>query len=455
MIVLTLNNKLNGVKMELDLAINNCNVFNNGKIVKKNIGVKKNKIELISSKKIKAREIIEPEFEKDSKNFLIIPGGIDMHVHFRTPGKGYKANFETESKAAVSGGITTVFDMPNTNPPIIDTKTLAKKRKYLKGKSFVNYGLFFGATNTNANEVKKAHIPAIKFYLGPTTGSLLINDDKAIEKIFRIAKEKNIVCFLHCEDEIILNENKKKIKGKISVKHHNIIRSIDAEVKMVEKALKIWSKVKNKVHFTHISTPQAIELILKAKKKSKKISFGVTPHHLFLNDSMLSKLKHFGKMNPPLRDKKTQQKLLSYLRKGLIDSIESDHAPHTLEEKKRDYSKTPSGVTGVQTLLPLILNEYLNKKISLKEFIKLVSENPARIMNLKTKGKIKKGFDADLTIINLKNTQTITHKLMHYKCGWTPFNNFKLKGTIHATIVNGKIAYLENEFLGKNGKEIK
>jgi dihydroorotase len=433
-----------------EIALNFGQTILKGKTIPANIGINKGKISIISKKPVKAKT------ELNCIGKIIFPGAIDAHVHFRTPGNEKKENWETGSKSAVSGGITTVFDMPNNFPAIDSVEELEKKRNEVKGKSYCNYGFFLAATNHNLKELKKTHkAKAFKYYLGETTGKILINKDKTIIDGFKTAKKKNIPCFLHCESMKVIEENELINPKAMNVSEHNKIRSTEAEIESVKKALKLWKKTKNKIHFTHLSCPESINLILNEMNKSKKISFDVTPHHLFLNEEKLIELNNFGKINPPLRSSKEQKKILELLYFNKINFVFSDHAPHLKEEKEKPYHIAPSGVPGVQTLFLLLLNEAINVKITFNKLAEITAENPAKLMNLKSKGFIAKGFDADLIIVNpLKETQ-IKNEEMHYKCGWTPFNGFKLKGKIETTIVNGKIVFNENKFFENKGKEVK
>ncbi|MFH1588465.1 MAG: dihydroorotase [Candidatus Diapherotrites archaeon] len=433
-----------------ELALNFGQAVIKGKTIKANIGINKGKISEISQKKIHAKK------ELDCSGKLILSGAIDLHVHFRTPGAMQKEDWITGSMSAIAGGITTVFDMPNNNPSMDSMQNLRKKQKLIEGKSFVNYGLFLAATNSNLNELKKNKKYPLKYYLGETTGGILIDSFKAIEKGFSIAGKKKIPCFIHGESNKVIEENRKNFSGKLTAMHHSKIRSIGAELESIEFALKIWKKTKNRIHFTHVSSPQAVELIEEEKSRNsiakKLVSFDAAPHHLFLNNSMLEKLKNFGKMNPPLRNKAQQKKMLEFLHEGIINFVFSDHAPHLKEEKEQEYEMAPSGVPGVQTLFPLLLNEAINARLSFEKLNEITSMNPAKLMGLRKKGIINKGFDADLIIVNLFKETKIQDNAMHYKCKWTPFNGMKLKGKIEATIVNGKIAFDKKEFFEPEGK---
>ncbi|MEW6295705.1 MAG: amidohydrolase family protein [Candidatus Diapherotrites archaeon] len=293
-------NRARGKKMSL--LIKNAKIFLNGKLIQKNLFLEGGKISGITSKEMLAEETI------DAKGKIILPGAIDCHVHFREPGMTHKGDWSTESRAAACGGITTVIEMPNTIPATSTIEALKEKKEIAGKKAYCNYGIHFGAEKENLSEIEKAQgIASIKVFMGASTGNLLIKDTATLEKVFLKAKEKNKIVTLHAEEEQIIKENaeKAKEKGWNSVKYHNKIRSSEAEVKAIKKALEIQQKIGNKMHFCHVSTAAGIKEIEKAKKEGKgKISCEVSPHHLFLYEGNLRQLKNYGKMNPPLREKK-------------------------------------------------------------------------------------------------------------------------------------------------------
>ncbi|MDO8626928.1 MAG: dihydroorotase, partial [Candidatus Diapherotrites archaeon] len=337
-------------------------------------------------------------------------------------------------------GITTVLDMPNNSPPVIDTQTLENKRKIIAQKSKINFGLFFGATESNLLEIEKAeNICGIKVYYGSSTGNLLVNSHKILKKIFQIAAKKQVTVAVHAEDEKLMKKNLEKFKNEKNptAKIHSMIRSMECEEKAIKDILKTHKGTKCTLHFCHITTRKGIELIFKAKKNYKKISFEVSPHHLFLDEEKINVLGNFGKINPPLRDKSETNFLLKMLKKGKIDCIATDHAPHTIEEKEKNYFDAPSGVTGLETALSLLLDAGINPEIIAKTY----SENPAKIFGLKNKGLIKEGFDSDLIIVNPEKEWIINNSELETKCKWSPFNGWKLKGKTAITIVGGKIKF--------------
>lgn len=405
------------------LTIKNCRILENNRLIAINIFIKNGKIAKIGEEK-KADKVI------DAKGKLLLPGTIDCHVHFREPGFTHKENFLTGSKAAAAGGITTIIDMPNTNPPTLTLKELKAKRGFAK-KSIVNYGFHFGSSTDNLDQIKKAkNIASVKIFFDISTGRMLIEDDEIIQNIFKNSK---------------------------TVATH-------AEGENVKKAINFSRKSGNRLYLCHITTRKELSVIKKAKKEiKKKIRKGektsrvfaeATPHHLFLIDMDVSQLRSFGLMKPSLKCKPDRKALWKALNKGLIDTIGTDHAPHTIEEKKS--SAPPFGVPGEETLLPLMLDAVNKRKIKLSRLIELICHNPARIFGIKNKGFIKEGYDADLVLVDMNLVKIVDNKKLFTRCKWSPFNGWKLKGWPVLTIVNGNIVFENSKIKGKiKGKEVK
>jgi dihydroorotase len=387
----------------------------------------------------------------DIRGMHVLPGLIDAHVHFRTPGMTQKEDWTTGSKAALAGGVTTVFDMPNTLPPTTDAALLRKKREIIKKKALVNYGLFVGATPDNLDKILKIkNVPGIKLYMGSSTGTLLVCDKKVLEKFFAKAK----LLAIHAENEECILEGKQKFKDSKRADIHNLIRSPECAYEAVKEVLHLAKKFGTRVHICHMSTDKEVAAI--RKFKSKKVSAEVTPHHLFLTDKDYKLYGNLIKVNPPVRGLIDQVALWEGIKKGWIDIIATDHAPHTLAEKMKPYADAPSGLPGVQTMLPLLLNAVNDKKLTLPEVVKLTSYNPARIFKVKNKGSIEVGMDADLTVVNMHLPERVSKKYLFSKCGWSPFQDWVLKGWPVMTFVNGELMYEWGGKFGKVlGKEVK
>ena len=397
----------------MPILIKNCRILVKDKVFVKNILIKNNNIAKITNKEPKADKVI------DAKSNFVLPGLIDCHVHFREPGLTHKEDFLTGSMAAAKGGITTILDMPNTIPPTTTIQALEEKRK-LAAKSIVNYGLNFGATSENIADIKKAkNIAAVKLYMDYTTGDLKIDDFETMNDIFKLSK----ITIVHAEDEHVKN-------------------AVDILIK---------NKIKNQVHFAHVSSEKELEYA-KQNKISKQISVEVTPHHLFMNQDDLQHLGAFAEMKPRLKTEHDQKALWNGIQNGTVDVIASDHAPHLKEEKEK--ANYPFGVPGVETMLPLLLNAFNNNRLSLPQIQKLCCENPAKIFKIKNKGFIKEGYDADLIIVDLDKRQAVRNEDLLTKCKWSPFEGKILKGWPVTTIVNGNIVYDNGEIFDIKSKEV-
>ena len=378
----------------------------------------------------------------DAENKYILPGIIDPQVHFRDPGLTHKEDLKTGSMAAAAGGITTFFEMPNTNPSTITLDKLYEKNRVASEKSITNYSFFFGATNDNLEEIKKMDsCCGLKIFMGSSTGDLLVDDDDALDRIFKYCDK---VIAVHAEDETILKEAEKRV-SKDSFANHPDARPVEAALTATTKAVNLALKYSKKLHILHLSTAEEVEFIRK-HKASGLITAETTPQHLLLHaPNIYNEIGSFAQMNPPIREKYHQKELWAGLRDGTIDCIATDHAPHTLEEKSLPYGEAPSGMPGVQTSLTLILNEVSNERVNLEDVVKWMSENPAKLYKVKNKGFLKEGYDADITIVDMEKEQMILNENMYSKCGWTAFHNKTTKGWPITTIVNGNIIYY-NQF---------
>lgn len=429
----------------MTLTIANGHILLNGKLEKKNIIIENGKITEISNSSMGER------INADGK--IILPGLIDIHVHLREPGMTYKEDFRTGTMAAAAGGVTTVFDMPNTKPATTTALLLEEKRQTAAEKAIVNYGLYMGATTENIMEIKKARNTAgVKLYMGSSTGNLLVTDATAIKNFLGSGK----TTIIHAEDEELMKKNSEKYKNEHSPTIHAKIRNDEVEANAVKNAISILKSASDvkRAHFTHTSTAKSIEILKEAKKK-QPVSCDATPHHLFLTYEELKKQGNFAKMNPALRGKEDVEALWKGIENGVVDCIATDHAPHTIEEKEADYWEAPAGVPGLETMLPLLLDAANKKRITLEKVAELTSEKPAKLFGIQNKGKIAAGYDADLVITDMNKTKTVANEELFTKCGWSPFNGWKLKGWPLITIVNGEIVYNEGEITITKGREVK
>lgn len=375
------------------------------------------------------------QFEKN--RLLKLPGLIDPHVHFRTPGMEYKEDWKTAAKASIKGGYTTVFDMPNTIPPTVTEIALLEKKslidKQLKELGIpLRYCLFFGADKHHLNEIKKIKNQAIgiKVFMGCSTGGLVIDDDESLHAIFKIAAEEKILVAVHAEDEHRLKENAKKFVGPQSYSIHSKIRDESAAELAVKKAIQLVRLYGTQLYILHVSTHQEIDLIAQAKKEGLPVFAETTPHHLFLNTSDYQILKGRGVMNPPLRTSDHQKALFSAIKSGIIDTIGSDHAPHTLEEKAKSYGVCPSGVPGIETTLPLLFEAYHQNLLTLDNILDLTSRRAKKIFNLPD-------HPDDYVLVDLSLSKRVEDKDLITKCKWSPFTGRLLRGWPVSTVLKG------------------
>ena len=425
-----------------DLLIKNGDVVIGNAFENLNIGIKDNKITLLSTtNNYEASNII------DTKNLTILPGVIDSQVHFREPGSEHKEDLHTGSKGAALGGVTSVFEMPNTYPPTSTVERLKDKFELAKDRMWVNYAFYAGATPENFSflpELEK--VPGcvgVKIFMGSSTGNLLIPDD---ETLINVLKSRNFRVAVHAEDEPRLIERKKLIKSN-DVHFHPVWRDELSALNATKRVIKGANASKKPVHILHITTEEEIEYI---RQNKEYISVEVTPQHLTLSaPDCYDELGTFAQMNPPIRESRHQKGLWKGIKDGVVDVIGSDHAPHTIEEKHKPYPDTPSGMPGVQTLLPIMLDHVNNGNLSLFKLCQLISTNPAKLYKVINKGEIKLNNDADLTIIDLNKEVKIKDDMMANKSGWTPFNNKNVKGWPIMTIVNGNIVMRDGELIGK------
>lgn len=384
----------------------------------------------------------------DGKGLLALPGLIDPHVHFRVPGGEHKEDWEHGVRAAIEGGVTTVFDMPNTNPPLTSASGIEAKERVI-GEQDIDYRFWFGATNNNTHELKAiAHNPRIigvKVYMGSTTRNLFLRDESSLLRVFATCAKNDLVVSVHAESEWHIRRNIAKIRKDrdVEISDHCVIRDTNVEVYAVRRALRLQKKTHCRLYFCHLSTPEAVELVISAKERGGTVYAEVCPHHLWLSDEQLlgeGPSKYFYKVNPPLRSKKQMEKLRQYVCEGLVDTIGSDHAPHTREEKmNKNYGDIPSGVPGVETMLPLIFQFVAEGKMSVRRFIELTSANTADIFGLEHKGKIEAGYDADIVLLDPNAEVQFRHQDMQTKCGWTPYVAMRAKGSPKFVISRGKI----------------
>ena len=381
----------------------------------------------------------------DGKNKFLFPGLIDDQVHFREPGLTHKGTIYSESRAAVAGGVTSYFEMPNTNPQTTTIENLKNKFDIAANNSLANFSFMFGGTNSNLSEIKKIdfnQIPGIKLFLGSSTGDMLVDDYEVIEDIMRFSKVPVVV---HSEDEGIIKNNLNKYLEKygdnIPIEYHPKIRSEEACLKSTLKIIDLAKKCNSRLHVFHLSTKSESKLFEILPLENKNITSEVCIHHLSFNDLDYKEKGAFIKWNPAVKSELDQDALWEALNSDRIDIVATDHAPHTLEEKQNNYLNCPSGGPLVQHSLIVMFEHYLNKKITLQKIVEKMCNNPANIFNVNKRGYIKEGYFADLVILDPNKKQTISSENILYKCGWSPFEGQTFNSTITHTFVNGHLAY--------------
>lgn len=383
----------------------------------------------------------------DCSGKLIFPGLIDAHVHLREPGQSYKEDWETGSSAAVAGGVTTVLDMPNNDPPVVSIEDLEKKRKLIKGRSYCNYGLYIGFNGKNLEEINSSDAVAVKFFGCDSTGDMGVNDISAVKELFG---KSNKLIVVHAEDAGCIEKNFKNCVESLSAAIHSEIRSPECAVMAVQRFCEMAERLGARLHVAHVSTEGELEVL----NKFQKITCEVSPHHLVLCEDDYGTLGNFLKVNPPVRSREDIFALWKGLKFGEIDIIATDHAPHTVEEKERDYLKAPSGVPELDTLGPILFNSINDEGLMEAEVVKLCCEKPAEIFGLKGKGRIEFGFDADIVVVDMDLERKVEKDKLFTKCGWSPYEGMSLKGWPVMTFVGGELVFKDGEIVGgKVGKE--
>ena len=425
----------------VDLILKGGTIVNQNGIGVGDVGVKGGKIVAIGDVSgFAASETL------DCRNLHILPGVVDSQVHFREPGATHKEDLETGSRAAVAGGVTAVFEMPNTKPNTTSAETLADKVARARHRMFCDFAFYVGGTRENIgsiNELENLEASAgIKVFAGSSTGDLLVEDDAGLEAIIQRLSRR---AAFHSEDEA-------RLRARLGFQRagdpssHPIWRDEEAAAISTARLIRLAQKHNKRIHVLHISTAEELPLLAAARNVA---TVEVTPHHLTLSADDYARLGTKLQMNPPVRDKRHREALWAAIASGLVDVLGSDHAPHTLEEKAKPYPESPSGMTGVQTLVPIMLNHVNEGRLSLERFVDLTSHGPQRIFNLRGKGRIAEGYDADFTIVDMKHTETISNKWSESRCSWTPYDGVKMKGWPIGTYVRGHRAMWQGEIANK------
>ena len=389
----------------------------------------------------------------DARGLHILPGVIDTQVHFREPGLEHKEDLESGSRSAVLGGVTAVFEMPNTRPPTTSAAALAAKVGAATNRMYCDFAFFVGATRDNVDDLAELELlpgaAGIKVFVGSSTGDLLVDDEETLARILATITRR---AAFHSEDETRLRE-RMKLQREGDPASHSEWRDPQAALASTERLLRLARRAGKRVHVLHVSTGEEMALLALHKDLA---SVEVTPQHLTLAaPDAYQALGTKAQMNPPLRDRYHQERLWWGLSQGVVDILGSDHAPHTLEEKAKSYPATPSGMPGVQTLVSVMLDHVNAGRLSLARFVDLTSAGPQRLFGIAGKGRIAVGYDADLTIVDLKAERVIDDAWIGSKCGWTPFAGRKVRGWPVGTLVGGRLAMWQGELGAAGGQTVR
>ncbi|MBN15547.1 MAG: dihydroorotase [Pelagibacterium sp.] len=380
----------------------------------------------------------------DCIGLTVLPGVIDTQVHFREPGLDHKEDLQSGSLSAVMGGVTGVFEMPNTNPLTTTRETFEDKIARATDRMHCDFAFYIGGTRENVAQLPQLErLPGcagVKVFMGSSTGSLLVADDDGVEAILSAISRR---AAFHAEDEYRLEERKDlRVEGDPS--SHPIWRDPQAALQCTERLVRIARKTGKRIHVLHISTKEEITFLADHKDVA---SVEVTPHHLTLDETAYTRLGTYAQMNPPVRDAEHREGIWQGVANGVADILGSDHAPHTRAEKEKPYPSSPSGMTGVQTLVPIMLDHVNAGRLSLQRFVDMTSHGPNRLFNLARKGRVAVGYDADLTIVDMNRTETITNDWVASKAGWTPYDGVSVKGWPVGTIIRGNTVMWDGQLV--------
>lgn len=426
----------------MKILIKNATIVNENKLSESDLLIENDIISRI------AKNISEEDADQviDASGKYLMPGVIDDQVHFREPGLTHKGDIESESRAAVAGGVTSYIEQPNTVPNAVTQELLEEKYQIAAGKSFANYSFSMGGTNDNLEEVLKTNprnVAAVKLFLGSSTGNMLVDDPDTLEEIF--SKVKMPIC-VHCEDEKTIRENteeyRKQYGDDIPVKFHYLIRSAEACYLSSSKAVELAKKTGARLHIYHVSTARETELFRNdIPLKEKKITAEVCVHHLWFTNEDYDTKGSLIKWNPAVKTNEDKEGLWKALQDGRIDVIATDHAPHTSEEKDQVYTKCPSGAPLVQHSLVAMLEMHARRRISLEKIVEKMCHNPAIIFEIEKRGFVREGYKADLVLVDLDSKWTVSKDNLLYKCGWSPLEGTEFSAKVTHTFVNGHLVY--------------
>jgi dihydroorotase len=426
------------------ILINNVTIVNEGRTFISDLFIKDEIISAIGS----SEDFNIPPGTKiiDATGLLLLPGIIDDQVHFRDPGLTQKGDIYTESKAAVAGGVTSFMDMPNTIPQTVTIDILNDKYRIGSENSFTNYSFYLGATNSNIDEVLNldhSAVCGIKLFMGSSTGNMIVDNEDALRELFA---RTSLPIAAHCEDESIIRKNieiyKKKYGEDVPVQMHPLIRSREACFKSSSHAVNLAKEYDTRLHILHLSTADELKLFSnELPLNQKRITGEVCIHHLWFEESDYDQLGAFIKWNPAIKTKFDRDALINGVNNNLIDIVATDHAPHTLSEKRNSYFKSPSGGPLIQHTLVVMMELWHKKIFSLEKIVEMMCHNPAILFNIRKRGFIREGYQADLCLVDPSCSWTVSKENLLYKCGWSPYEGQTFNSKVVKTIVNGTIVY--------------
>ena len=432
-----------------DLILKNGTVYTPGGAIACDIGVRDGKIAALGT--------LAPEQGgdvMDCTGLVVLPGVIDSQVHFREPGNEYKEDLESGSRAAALGGVVAVFEMPNTNPTTTDPDAMTDKLARAANRMHVDHAFYAGATHNNVDVLPEMErmkgCCGVKVFMGASTGSLLVEDDEGVEAVLNAITRR---AAFHSEDEYRL-QDRKSLAREGDWTSHPEVRDAEAAIMSTKRLLRLAEKARKRIHVLHVTTAEEMEILARHKELA---SVEATPQHMTLvAPQAYEELKGFAQMNPPIREQHHVDAVMAAVNAGIVDVLGSDHAPHSREEKAQPYPKSPSGMPGVQTLVPVMLTHVVNGRLSLERFVELTSYGPQRIFNIAGKGRITEGYDADFTVVDMKARRMITDDWIASKCGWTPYNGMEAKAWPVATIIRGQFVMRDDELVGPSlGEPVK
>jgi dihydroorotase len=429
---------MSAMSQTYDLIVRGGEVVNHAGRGQADVGIRDGRIEHIGDlAQASAGEVV------DAKGLTVLPGVIDTQVHFREPGMEWKEDLQTGGRGAVLGGVVAVFEMPNTIPNTTTPEALADKLSRAKGRMDCDHAFYVGGTHENADQLGELErLPGccgVKVFMGASTGTLLIADDAGVEKVLRATRRR---ATFHSEDEYRLAERRALARPGDWTSHPEV-RDAESAISSTHRLLSIARRLGKRIHVLHVTTAEEIDILAGAKDVA---TVEITPQHLTLaGPEAYERLKGLAQMNPPVRDAYHREGLWRGIQQGVADVIGSDHAPHTLEEKAKPYPASPSGMPGVQTLLPILLTHHAAGRLSLERLVDLTSAGAQRVFNIAGKGRMARGWDGDLTLVDLKAKRTLSHAEMATRSGWTPFDGMEITGWPKATIIRGRAVMRDDE----------